>query len=566
MRYSEMVALVSCLGLLELADIASAEVPTVQVGPFVESSPPLAYSALGAAVAVDGEWCAVGVPGDDEAGVNAGAVEVFLTQTWSRAGVLYPSLAVAGDQWGDAIALSGDTLLLGSRRSSAGPPNSGRVVVFRREGNSWIQANSMLPSDLVADGQFGASIAADGATAIIGAPGAVNSGIPSGAAYIASQTGATWSVVKRFSPTVGEAQGRYGSSVTISGGWAAIGAPGDDQGGADSGAVYLLRRIGTQWFAAGTVVSPSPQPGDRFGVSVSLSGSTLAVGAYRRDETELDSGAVFIYSLAGTSWSLTQVVAPSELVSGSEFGYSVCIHGSSLVVGAPMAPGSAGVSQGRAWIFEAAANWGGRVQMEAADQGEFALFGNSVATDGTTVVIGAPLASPPGVQLSGRAYHASLIRDCDNDGVRDLEELPVTGDCNANGLPDDCDVQLGSSPDADGNGVPDECQLADCNSNGIPDVEEISSGLAADCNENEIPDDCDLAAGSSRDQNGDGIPDECEVLPCVADLNGDRQVDGADLAQMLGNWSGRGLGDLNSDGQVDGADLAAMLAAWGSCA
>jgi hypothetical protein len=56
--------------------------------------------------------------------------------------------------------------------------------------------------------------------------------------------------------------------------------------------------------------------------------------------------------------------------------------------------------------------------------------------------------------------------------------------------------------------------------------------------------------------------------PCLADLNGDGVVDGADLAAMLGAWgpcSGSCPADITGDGAVGGADLAALLGAWGSC-
>lgn len=77
----------------------------------------------------------------------------------------------------------------------------------------------------------------------------------------------------------------------------------------------------------------------------------------------------------------------------------------------------------------------------------------------------------------------------------------------------------------------------------------------------------------------DGDPACCEVewdvtcvaractncVDCFADLNGDSQVDGADLGMLLVAWSGSGCGDFNYDGTIDGADLGELLAAWGPC-
>lgn len=83
-----------------------------------------------------------------------------------------------------------------------------------------------------------------------------------------------------------------------------------------------------------------------------------------------------------------------------------------------------------------------------------------------------------------------------------------------------------------------------------------------DCNDNGSPDARDIALGTSLDENDDGIPDECAET-CIADLNNDGVVDGADLANLLGFWGLSGEADLNKDGTVNGADLAILLGSWG---
>lgn len=92
----------------------------------------------------------------------------------------------------------------------------------------------------------------------------------------------------------------------------------------------------------------------------------------------------------------------------------------------------------------------------------------------------------------------------------------------------------------------------------------IELDTAPDCNGNGVADAVDIGSGSSIDADGDGVPDECG---CVADLNGDGAVNGADLAQLLGAWgpcTGCGA-DLTRDGQVAGDDLAIILSSWGAC-
>ncbi len=151
-----------------------------------------------------------------------------------------------------------------------------------------------------------------------------------------------------------------------------------------------------------------------------------------------------------------------------------------------------------------------------------------------------------------RAEALVTVGDCNGNGVPDecdidegtsldLDENGVPDeceDCNQNGIPDGCDLSCdglcadlfpgacGQSLDCNEDGIPDECQLGvnDCNDNGVPDECDIADGSALDCNANGVPDDCDIASGTSLDDDGNGIPDECE------DCNGNGIPDGIDIA------------------------------------
>ena len=88
--------------------------------------------------------------------------------------------------------------------------------------------------------------------------------------------------------------------------------------------------------------------------------------------------------------------------------------------------------------------------------------------------------------------------------------------------------------------------------------------FALDCNRNCIADMVDIFGGSSLDVNGNGIPDECE---CLANLDGDNDVDVTDLLILITNFGSTGslIGDLDGDQDVDITDLIALIAAWGDC-
>ena len=110
----------------------------------------------------------------------------------------------------------------------------------------------------------------------------------------------------------------------------------------------------------------------------------------------------------------------------------------------------------------------------------------------------------------------------------------------------------------------------DCNANGIHDPDELAADPDLDCNENGILDECDIAAGRSTDDNGNGIPDECED-DCVGDVDGDNDVDLADLARLLGAYGTcqgdeyyDSAADLDGDACVNLSDLAMLLGNYGT--
>ena len=120
----------------------------------------------------------------------------------------------------------------------------------------------------------------------------------------------------------------------------------------------------------------------------------------------------------------------------------------------------------------------------------------------------------------------ALSEDCDANGVPDECDVPL-GDCNSNGVPDACDLTRGTSSDCDGDSTPDECEL-DCDRNGTADDCDVSSGRAADCDRNGVPDACELAW---NDLDGDGSHDACPTAAGrTADCNLNGLSDGADLA------------------------------------
>ena len=99
--------------------------------------------------------------------------------------------------------------------------------------------------------------------------------------------------------------------------------------------------------------------------------------------------------------------------------------------------------------------------------------------------------------------------------------IHVRNDCNADGVPDLCQLAAGTTPDCNANGLPDGCE-PDCNANGVADACNLRDLTSRDCNANGFPDECDINPADpdhngqvSVDCNTDGVPDECPACPPV---------------------------------------------------
>jgi hypothetical protein len=143
-------------------------------------------------------------------------------------------------------------------------------------------------------------------------------------------------------------------------------------------------------------------------------------------------------------------------------------------------------------------------------------------------------AVPPGIQV------ATYDLICD-------PSFDFFGDCDGNAEPDFDQIMNAPDLDSDFSGILDSCETPpDCDSNGIPDATEIAQGMP--------------------DVDGNGVPDNCQ---CLADINETGNVNGIDLAIVLGVWGTTGskypTADINHDGVVNAEDLGIVLAGWGPC-
>ena len=294
---------------------------------------------FGFSASVDGDWLAVGAPfADSDRAASTGAVYLFHRQNghWDRGPKLTASDAARGDRFGLALALSGDTLLVGAPFDSDTGSLSGSVYVFRLEGGTWSQRQKLAASDGRPFDNFGFSVSLDGGTAIVGAPfhDRGNTAGNSGAAYIFELGGTVWSQRARLELGDGKADDQFGSAVAVRGEFLAVGARGDD-----AGSVHVFHRNGAGWQEElPKLTAKDGAKGDLFGVAVSLSENRLLVGASRHNETGTRSGVAYLFERQTTDgaprWEQVDKFIGPTTTAEDQLGQSVSISGDDLVVGA----------------------------------------------------------------------------------------------------------------------------------------------------------------------------------------------------------------------------------------
>ena len=360
-----------------------------------------AFDEFGWRVAVSGDTAVVGARREAAGGSDAGAAYVFQrdeggTDNWGEVKKLTASDAQAGDNFGESVAFSGDTAIVGAALEDAGGSQAGAAYVFQRDQggtDNWGEVKKLLASDAQTGDQFGISVAVSGTSAVVGAEFA--GGV--GAAYVfdRDQGGANnWGEVKKLTASDAFPLDSFGISVAVSGTSAVVGANFEDAGGNQAGAAYVFERDqgGTDnWGEVKKLLASDAQTGDQFGISVAVSGTSAVVGA----DSAGGVGAAYVFDRdqGGTdNWGEVKKLTASDAQAEDRFGESVAVSGDTAVVGAAH-EGANG--SGSAYVFQrdqgGANNWGEVAKLTASDAQPADFFGWSVAVSGDTVVGGAYL-------------------------------------------------------------------------------------------------------------------------------------------------------------------------------
>ena len=330
-------------------------------------------------------------------GLNGGAN----TDSWTQLGILRDLNTQGGDSAGSSVAISGDTVVVGAPMYTGQGGGAGAVYVFRKAaGGKVTQVATLQSVEHLHLWSFGTSVAIRGDTVVVGAAYGNNL---AGAAYVFVKPKSGWHDMSESANLIASDQQSFsalGASVAISGNTIVVGAPGQGVGGA----IYVFVKPKSGWGKMTQTAELTVSTGgnnDGLGGAVSISGDTIVAGA---SGVIANTGAAYIFLRPTGGWITTSTfnaeLTSSDSQLGDSFGLSLATDGSTVVVGAP----SALSNQGSAYVFsKPATGWtttsSPNARLTASDGASGDRFGSSTGFAGITALVGAPSNSP-----SGAAY------------------------------------------------------------------------------------------------------------------------------------------------------------------
>lgn len=237
-------------------------------------------------------------------GNSSGAAYVFVRDAqgqWSQQARLVPAQSAAGVKFGRRVALDGDSALIGEFEFRYDlSADGGTAHVFTRDANGrWSQQSTLAPSDGAPNDAFGRALALDGDTALIGAYDNVINRRPGSAYIFGRDANGLWTERQQLQPADVTPYDLFGVSVALEGDSAVVGSSRDDSFTRDAGSFYTFSRDSASdlWQLQAENFSSGTDPADRLGGSMALDGDTLLVTASDDDDNGLNAGAVYVFSL-----------------------------------------------------------------------------------------------------------------------------------------------------------------------------------------------------------------------------------------------------------------------------
>ncbi len=492
---------------------------------------------FGNAVAVNGDTLVIGANGLGSAGQKAYLYEYTGAGGWTSYAILSRPVAV---NYGAAVAVYGDTVIVGDSGSNG---NAGAAYLYSRNqggAETWGIVSTLFDPTGVSNDDFGASVAVNGSTAVVGAPGIQGS---QGKAYVYGNQAGGWASTATLNDPSASNSDYFGGAVAVSGDAIVVGAPYHAVNGTNiAGAAYVFNRNqggSNAWGLIATQTDPSPAALDGYGLAVAVDGETVAIGTNQKDTAYLVS--------------IQQPTAAKDAsIVWYNSGQTVLwnMNGATIASAPSLGTGPAG------WSIVGTADFNG-------DGSPDVLWRNTSGavviwfTNGSTVTSALNLGTVP------TSWTVAGTGDFNGDGSSDILWRNSNGDTviwymSGTGIASSADLStvpttwtIAGTGDFDGDGNAD---ILWRNSNGDTVIWFIKGGaINSSADLGVIP--LAWSIAGAGDFNGDGHRDilwrntNGDVV--IWFMNGGTISSSSDLGVVASAWSINGVGDFNGDGKDD---------------
>lgn len=349
------------------------------------------HHTFGHSLAADGELLVVGAP--DVLGGTTGAVYVFRFdgQAWIEEQKVQASTGGGKDWFGWSVDLQGNRLAVGSMWShqqglGGGTNHAGAAWVFADNGSTWELEQELNASDMDTYDLYGASIALDGNTLVVGARGEGDTiGFEIigyiGAAYVYELQGSFWQETQKLRANDFEEHAWFGESVAVDGSWMFVGSPGKTGGGIYGlGVAYAFVKSGGSWIEAAKLESAMPGYTQTFGHAIALEGDLALIASGGYDFLDNHQGAVHVFRREGQDWLAEPAINPGNLGPWDLFARDVDLEGSTMITGAYLESMPFQLTPGAGYVYDVAPRFHLMAQPLPLDVGEDAKLALRYAT------------------------------------------------------------------------------------------------------------------------------------------------------------------------------------------
>lgn len=344
---------------------------------------------FGWSVCMSGNYAITGSPNNNSQ-KGAASIYQYNGSNWVLMQTISDATGAAGDQFGYSVSISGIYAMVGAPNDdNGGNSGQGSVSIYKYNGTAWVLMNKIIDNAAGAAGdKFGFSVSISGNYAMVGAVYDDNgSNVNQGSASIYQYDRSNWVLMNKMADATGALNDHFGSSVSISGNYAIVGAPNDDNAGnADQGSASIYQYNGTNWLVMSKITDATGAAGDLFGFSVSISGNYAIVGAYNDDNGDNTfQGSASIFQYTRNAWVLMNKIVDVNGAANDNFGWRVSISGNYAIIGAIFDDVAATVDKGSASVYVRLGNNWQKLQYVTDPSGSADdEFGYSVSIDADT--------------------------------------------------------------------------------------------------------------------------------------------------------------------------------------